>query len=88
MVAKPERAQADSCNLERRYWATIGPQEAQYIPGPLLRKGENELILLETESSAADTTGLRFVPRYRCLGVTRRRMLGCLDTSAQAWRGQ
>ena len=35
----------------RRYWPSAGPQEAQYIPGPLLKLGKNELILLETEVS-------------------------------------
>lgn len=29
-----------------RYWKA-GPQKALYIPGPLLRKGENELVLFE-----------------------------------------
>ncbi|MBU5345941.1 glycoside hydrolase family 35 protein [Paenibacillus lautus] len=29
-----------------RYW-NAGPQKALYIPGPLLRKGENELVLFE-----------------------------------------
>ena len=41
----------------RRYWPSAGPQEAQYIPGPLLRAGENELILLEVEASPAEPTG-------------------------------
>lgn len=30
-----------------RYWETVGPQKTLYIPGPLLRKGENELVLFE-----------------------------------------
>lgn len=31
-----------------RYW-NAGPQKALYIPGPLLRKGENELVLFELQ---------------------------------------
>ncbi|WP_054027571.1 glycoside hydrolase family 35 protein [Bacillus sp. FJAT-28004] len=30
-----------------RYWETVGPQKTLYIPGPLLCKGENELVLFE-----------------------------------------
>ena len=33
-----------------RYWKA-GPQKALYIPGPLLRKGENELVLFELHGS-------------------------------------
>ncbi|MGE7611897.1 glycoside hydrolase family 35 protein [Paenibacillus sp. NPDC101420] len=34
-----------------RYW-NAGPQRALYIPGPLLRKGRNELVLLELHGCA------------------------------------
>ena len=34
------------------------PQEAQYIPGPWLKEGKNELIFLEVEKSPAEATGL------------------------------
>ena len=34
------------------------PQEAQYIPGPWLNQGKNELIFLEVEKSPAEATGL------------------------------
>ncbi len=34
-----------------RYWE-IGPQKHLYIPAPLLREGENELILVETEGKS------------------------------------
>ena len=37
-----------------RFWQ-IGPQKRLYIPAPLLRKGENEIILFETEGIARDT---------------------------------
>lgn len=35
-----------------RYWE-IGPQKRLYVPGPLLKKGKNEIILFETEGKAA-----------------------------------
>ena len=31
------------------YWPLVGPQGTQYIPGPLLKAGNNEIILVETE---------------------------------------
>lgn len=34
-----------------RYW-NAGPQRALYIPGPLLRKGRNEFVLLELHGRA------------------------------------
>lgn len=34
-----------------RFWE-IGPQKRLYIPGPLLKKGENEIILFETDGKA------------------------------------
>lgn len=36
-----------------RYW-DIGPQKRLYVPGPLLKKGKNEIILFETEGKAAE----------------------------------
>lgn len=36
-----------------RFWE-IGPQRRLYIPGPLLKKGENEIILFETEGKSRD----------------------------------
>ncbi|CAL5218934.1 g683 [Coccomyxa viridis] len=38
------------------YWPSIGPQEAQYIPGPWLKEGKNELIFLEVEKSPSEAT--------------------------------
>lgn len=34
-----------------RFWE-IGPQKRLYIPGPLLKKGENEIVLFETDGKA------------------------------------
>lgn len=39
------------------YWPKAGPQMTLYIPGPMLRDGENELILLEVEESVEKPTG-------------------------------
>ena len=44
-----------------RFWE-IGPQRRLYIPAPLLRTGENEIILFETEGKTADTIALRDRP--------------------------
>lgn len=35
-----------------RYW-DIGPQKRLYVPGPLLKEGQNEIIVFETEGRAA-----------------------------------
>lgn len=39
------------------YWPKAGPQMTMYIPGPMLRDGENELILLEVEETGEKPTG-------------------------------
>ena len=44
-----------------RFWE-IGPQRRLYIPGPLLRKGENEIILFETEGKAPGFITLKDEP--------------------------
>ena len=40
------------------YWPSIGPQGAQYVPGPLLKEGRNEVILVEIESAPKDESGV------------------------------
>ncbi len=40
-----------------RYWE-IGPQKRLYIPGPLIRKGKNEILLFETEGKAKNSISL------------------------------
>lgn len=35
-----------------RFWE-IGPQKRLYVPGPLLRKGSNEIVVFETEGKAS-----------------------------------
>lgn len=40
-----------------RYWAK-GPQVRLFVPGPLLRKGGNEIVLFETEEGRAKTVAL------------------------------
>lgn len=34
-----------------RYWNEAGPQKTLYVPAPLLRKGENEIVVLELEGT-------------------------------------
>lgn len=36
-----------------RYWKA-GPQHTLYVPGPLLRKGRNEIVLLELHGPPGD----------------------------------
>ncbi len=44
-----------------RFWE-IGPQKRLYIPGPLLREGDNEIILFETDGKAAEFISLLACP--------------------------
>lgn len=44
-----------------RYWK-IGPQKTLYIPGPLLKLGENEIILFETEGINSESIVLAKEP--------------------------
>jgi beta-galactosidase len=37
-----------------RYWK-IGPQQTLYVPGPLLRVGQNDIIVLEIHGQASKT---------------------------------
>ena len=39
------------------YWPSIGPQNNYFVPGPILREGPNEVILLEFERLKGDLTG-------------------------------
>jgi beta-galactosidase len=43
-----------------RYW-TAGPQRSLYVPGPVLREGENDVWLLELEEAAPQAVRLRSV---------------------------
>lgn len=36
-----------------RFW-NIGPQKRLYLPAPMLRQGENEIIIFETEGISGD----------------------------------
>lgn len=44
-----------------RFWE-IGPQKRLYIPGPLLKKGRNEIILFETDGKTAPEISLKAEP--------------------------
>ncbi|XP_055849553.1 beta-galactosidase isoform X2 [Episyrphus balteatus] len=37
-----------------RYWPLVGPQITMYVPGPVLRKGLNEIVLLEFQKTSSD----------------------------------
>ncbi len=39
------------------YWPSIGPQNHYYIPGPLLKEGVNDVVLVEFEKAAHELTG-------------------------------
>ena len=44
-----------------RFWE-IGPQKRLYIPGPLLKKGKNTIVLFETEGKVRDSITLKATP--------------------------
>ena len=44
-----------------RFWE-IGPQKRLYIPGPLLKTGENEIIIFETDGKVRETITLKDEP--------------------------
>ena len=46
------------------YWPDKGPQMTLFIPGPLLRPGDNELILLEMHRIPDVPTGAGFTCQY------------------------
>ncbi|MBQ2721103.1 MAG: beta galactosidase jelly roll domain-containing protein, partial [Clostridia bacterium] len=45
-----------------RYWVTVGPQKTFYIPACLLKQGENEIIIFETDSSIGLTASFTAAP--------------------------
>ncbi|MGL5381286.1 glycoside hydrolase family 35 protein [Clostridium sp.] len=47
-----------------RFW-DIGPTYYLYIPGPLLKNGENKIVIFETEGKASDTIVLSDKPLYK-----------------------
>ncbi|MEV7252858.1 glycoside hydrolase family 35 protein [Streptomyces cyaneofuscatus] len=44
-----------------RYWSR-GPQHSLYVPGPVLRRGENEIVLLELHGCADDVVHFEDAP--------------------------
>ena len=44
-----------------RFWE-IGPQRTLYVPGPLLKRGINEIIVFETEGTYRKTVTLQDQP--------------------------
>ena len=68
------------------YWPAAGPQMTTYVPGPLLRAGGNDVVLLEFLCAPADAAGAR-APRNKgsmqcsgpCHGSRQRKtLLECL----------
>mgnify|MGYP005983702223 FL=1 len=47
-----------------RYWEK-GPQQRLYLPGPLLHKGENEIIVFESEGQVGETILLTDQPKLQ-----------------------
>lgn len=45
-----------------RYWNTAGPQKTLYVPAPMLREGENEIIVFESDGCEALTVELLDAP--------------------------
>lgn len=41
-----------------RYWEEIGPQMTLYVPGPVLKFGLNEIVLLELRGANPSSTAL------------------------------
>ena len=39
------------------FWPTQGPQLTLYVPGPVLKEGDNEVVLLELESKPDNPSG-------------------------------
>lgn len=46
-----------------RYWNEAGPQQRLYLPGPLLKKENNEIVVLELENTATDKIQLLDQPK-------------------------
>ncbi len=46
-----------------RYWNAVGPQRTLYLPGPLLNKGDNEIIILELEHTVSNSIQLSSEPK-------------------------
>ena len=46
-----------------RYW-NIGPTLSLYIPGALLKQGQNEIIIFETEGQYSEEIRLLQAPQY------------------------
>lgn len=41
-----------------RYWSSKGPQMTLYVPGPVLKYGDNEIVLFEIESTPTPSSDL------------------------------
>ena len=48
------------------YWPSKGPQTRQYVPGPVLKTGNNEIVLVELEAKGPGTLSFASEPDFRC----------------------
>ncbi|WP_255473504.1 glycoside hydrolase family 35 protein [Planomicrobium sp. CPCC 101110] len=46
-----------------RYWNSAGPQQRLYLPGPLLKKEKNEIVVLELENTTTEQIQLLSQPK-------------------------
>ena len=47
------------------YWPAKGPQTRQYVPGPILKTGGNEIVLIELEAGGPGTLSFASEPDFR-----------------------
>jgi hypothetical protein len=47
------------------YWPAKGPQTRQYVPGPVLKTGDNEIVLIELEAGGPGTLSFASEPDFR-----------------------
>ena len=57
------------------YWPSIGPQNHYYVPGPLLKEGLNEVVLVEVEKAADVLSGKIRVKWPALLSAVRQTLL-------------
>ena len=65
--AGPDAA-AGAARAQGPYWPAFGPQETQYVPGPLLHACENEVVLLETGGGAGAGGNITFTTNANFYG--------------------
>jgi hypothetical protein len=75
ITGNPEDTYIDTRGLEKgviymngfnlgRYWEMAGPQHALFVPAPLLKEGENDVIVLELHNASASSLFSTAEPRW------------------------